>query len=184
MDRMNFFRELTRKLLDNGIIGNGGPADVMHREGCVVYKLTGQDGAVKQEGIFKNLVNSTGDRWVAHYLAGSIVGDARSVWAELGVNTTAPVKGGTALGTLLSTSSVVPDSTYPQRVTSFGTGPGEWTVWQYSWAAGVATCGSIGEVGMRTQTGSLVAHAQVAPNVNKTVNDTLQIQWGWKSLGA
>jgi hypothetical protein len=150
----------------------------------VVYKLIGPDGAVKQEGRFHNLVNSIGDRWVAHYLASSIVGDTRSMYAELGVNTTAPVKGGTGLGTLLAASSLAISASYPTRADSFGTGPGEWTVWRWSWGAGVATCGSIGEVGMRTQVGSFLAHAQVAPNVNKTANDTLQIDWGWKSLGA
>jgi hypothetical protein len=184
MERDNFYRELTRKLIGTGIVGGGPPADVMHREGCVIYRLLGPNGELKQEGQFRNLVNSVGDRWVAHYLAGSIVGDARSMWAELGVNTTAPVKGGTALGTLIATSSLAVSAAYPTRADSFGTGPGEWTVWRFSWGAGVTTNGSIGEVGLRTQTGSFVAHAQVAPNVNKTSNDTLQIDWGWKSLGA
>lgn len=184
MERMNFFRELTRKLMGNGLVGGGGQSDVVRKEGCVVYKLIGPDGVVKQEGIFKNLVNSIGDMWVAQYLASSIVGDTRSMYAELGVNTTAPVKGGTQLGTLINASSKACEASYPVRVASFGTGPGEWTTWRWSWGAGVTTNGSIGEVGMRTQTGSFVAHAQVAPNVNKTANDTLQIDWGWKSLGA
>jgi hypothetical protein len=184
MERDQFFKDLTQKLLDQGVVGGGPPNDVIRREGCVVYKLIGPDGVVKQEGQFKNLVNSAGDMWVAQYLASSIVGDTRSMWAQLGVNTTAPVKGGTGLGTLITTSSLAVSATYPVRVNSFGTGPGEWTTWRFSWGAGVTTNGSIGEVGMWTQANSFVAHAQVAPNVNKTVNDTLQIDWGWKSLGA
>lgn len=184
MERMNFFSELTRKLLAQGVGVGGPPADTHHLQGCVVYRLLDEHGNVKQEGQFKNLVNSVGDMWVAQYLASSIVGDTRSMWAELGVNTTAPVKGGTGLGTLITTSSLALSATYPVRVNSFGTGPGEWTTWRFSWGAGVTTNGSIGEVGMRTQAGSFVAHAQVAPNVNKTSNDTLQIDWGWKSLGA
>ncbi len=105
------------------------------------------------------------------------------MWAELGVNTTAPVKGGTGLGTLLATSSKDISAGYPTRVTSFS-GAGEFTVWSWTWGAGVATCGSIGEVGMRSQVGSFLAHAIIAPNVNKGASDTLQVDWAWKFLGS
>jgi len=147
------------------------------------YQLLDENGNLKQSGEHHNLVNSIGDRWLAHYCAGSTVGDPRSMWAELGVNTTAPVKAGTTLGTLISASSLAVSASYPTRVDSFS-GTGEWTQWRWSWGAGVATNGSIGEVGMRTQTGSFVAHAIVAPNVNKAAGDTLQIDWAWKFLGA
>jgi len=152
-------------------------------QGAVFHRLIGPDGTLKQEGMIHNLVTSVGDRWLSHYVANSVVGNPSSMWAELGVNTTAPLKADTGLGTLLAASSKVVENSYPVRVDSHS-GAGEWTLWRYSWAAGVATCGSIGEVGLRTQTGSFVAHAQVAPNVNKAAGDTLQIDWGWKFLGA
>lgn len=162
---------------------SGGGLEKMGIVGCVHHKLIGADGNVKQEGHVFNLVNSVGDKYIATYMSGAGVSPA-SMWAELGVNTTAPVKAGTGLGTLISASSLVVSGSYPQEVNSFGTGSGEWTIWRFSWGAGVATNGSIGEVGMRTQAGSFVAHAIVAPNVNKAAGDTLQIDWGWKFLGA
>lgn len=185
MEKQDFLRELDEKLAK---FLAEGPSDGMAEKfaivGCVKYSLFGPDGMLKQEGQRFNLVNSVGDKYLAHYVANSVVGNPASMWAELGVNTTAPVKGGTSLGTLISASSVAVSASYPTRVDSFGTGAGEWTVWRFSWGAGVATCGSIGEVGMRTQANSFVAHALVAPNVNKAAGDTLQIDWGWKFLGA
>lgn len=181
MEKQEFFRRLNEKL---GVLPpGGGIADPCSLIGAVRYELRGSDGRLKQEGMFHNLVNSIGDRWVAHYLISSIVGDTRSMWAELGVNTTAPLKGDTGLGTLVNASSVAVTGSYPTRVTSFS-GTGEWTVWQFDWAAGAATNGSLGEVGMRTQAGSFVAHALLVPNVAKGANDSLMVQWAWKPQGA
>jgi len=171
-----FIAELKRRLK--------GTNDDFGVQGAVYHRLIGPNGELKQEGMIHNLVTSVGDRWLSHYVANSIVGNPASMWAELGVNTTAPVKGGTGLGTLITASSVAISASYPTRVDSFGTGTGEWTVWRYSWGAGVATCGSIGEVGMRSQAGSFLAHAICTPNVNKAAGDTLQVDWGWKFLGA
>ena len=183
--RKEFFADLDEKvrkaLRDAGEVPGAEHLGVI---GCVRYTLFGPDGNVKQTGQNFNLVNSCGDRWIAHYMISSVVGDTRSCWAELGVNTAAPTKGGTGLGTLLSASSIPVSASYPTRVNSFGTGTGEWVVWRYSWGAGSATCGSIGEVGMRSQAGSFLAHAICTPNVNKAAGDTLQIDWGWKFLGA
>jgi hypothetical protein len=179
-DFLTEFKQRMSELLEEK---GSGPFEKMGIEGCVITTLIGPDGNVKQKGMFRNLVNSAGDMYIAQYMAGSIVGNVGSMYAQLGVNTTAPVKGGTGLGTLISTSSLANSSTYPVRVNSFGTGPGEWTTWRFSWGAGVATNGSIGEVGMWTQANSFVAHAQVAPNVNKAAGDTLQVDWGWKFLG-
>jgi hypothetical protein len=181
-----FFTELNRKLVEVGVIrpGGGPPIERIGIEGYVHYKLMDEAGRVKQEGGFHNLVTSIGDMWVAQYLASSIVGDTRSMYAELGVNTTAPAKADTGLGTLINASSQAISAAYPTRVDSFGTGAGEWTVWRFLWAAGAATNGSIGEIGMRTQVSSFIAHALVAPNVPKTANDTLQVDWGWKTTGA
>jgi hypothetical protein len=179
----DFLKELNEKISKLLSDSDGNTIEKMGILGCVRHRLIGPDGNIKQEGQVFNLVNSVGDRWLAHYMCSSIVGDTRSMWAELGVNTTAPVKGGTGLGTLISASSLAVSASYPTRVDSFS-GTGEWTQWRFSWGAGVATNGSIGEVGMRTQAGSFVAHAIVSPNVNKAAGDTLQIDWAWKFLGA
>jgi len=181
MEDKEFYAELDRKLQE--LLGSGGPVEMFKIIGTMKYNLYGPDGQLKQSGEHHNLVNSVGDRYLAHYVANSIVGNPASMWAELGVNTTAPVKAGTGLGTLISASSLAVSASYPTRVDSFS-GTGEWTQWRFSWGAGVATNGSIGEVGMRTQAGSFVAHAIVAPNVNKAAGDTLQIDWAWKFLGA
>ena len=151
--------------------------------GAGSYRLTGPYGQLKQWGVFHNLVNSTGDMWIAQYLASSIVGDTRSLWAELGVSTIAPVKGSTGVNSLIATSSLAVSAAYPVRVTSHS-GAGEWTLWRFSWGAGVTTNGSIGEVGMRTQAGSFIAHALISPVVNKASGDTLTCDWGIKYLGA
>jgi hypothetical protein len=185
MNDQMFHRDLDEKLARFLAEGpSQGRADKCAIVGVVAHRLIGPDGSIKQEGRVFNLVNSIGDMYLAQYVANSIVGMPSSMWAELGVNTTAPLKGGTGLGTLLATSSLAVSASFPVRVNSFGTGAGEWTTWRWSWGAGVATCGSIGEVGMRTQPGSFVAHAQIAPNVNKAAGDTLQVDWGWKFLGA
>lgn len=184
MNDQMFHRDLDEKLARFLAEGpSQGRADKCAIVGVVAHRLIGPDGSVKQEGKVFNLVNSVGDMWLAQYVANSIVGMPTSMYAELGVNTTAPLKGGTGLGTLLATSSLAVSANYPVRVNSFS-GTGEWTQWRFSWGAGVATCGSIGEVGLRTQASSFVAHALVVPNVNKAAGDTLQIDWAWKFLGA
>lgn len=180
---MEFYRELVGKLVEQGVV-SGGLVEKARVLGVIDFRLFGPGGELKQAGRNFNLVTSIGDMYLAQLLANSIVGNPGSMWAELGVNTAAALKADTGLGTLISASSKVCEAGYPVRVASFGTGPGEWTQWRYSWGAGVATCGSIGEVGMRTQAGSFVAHALVAPNVNKTANDTLQVDWAWRFLGA
>jgi len=171
----DFNRELNEKLTTAG---------VTLVEGRVYHRLIGPDGVVKQEGMSPNLVTSIGDMYLAQlvaFVAGATVGSVDH--ADIGVNTTAPVKGDTALGTIIAASSKGPSATYPQRVSSHS-GAGEWTLWRFEWPAGDNTNGSIGEVGMTTSVGSFVARALVVPNVNKAAGDTLQIDWGWKFLGA
>lgn len=182
-EHMEFYRELVGKLVEQGVV-QGGLAEKARVLGVIDYRLFGPDGEVRQAGRNFNLVTSIGDMYLAHLLANSIVGNPGSMWAELGVGTAAPAKADIAVTSAIATSSLAVSNGYPVRVASFGTGAGEWTQWRYSWGAGVTTNGSIGEVGMRTQAGSFVAHAIVAPNVNKTANDTLQIDWSWKFLGA
>jgi hypothetical protein len=180
MRNEEFFKELDRKF--------GPPRESTESRfgvlGVVRYELRNHEGKTKQVGEFHNLVTSIGDMFLAEFVATAITTSPKSFYAQLGVNTTAPLKADTALGTLISASSKGAYSAYPQRVNSFGTGAGEWTVWRYYWAAGETTNGSIGEIGLWTSTGSFVAHAQIAPNVNKASGDTLQIDWGWKFLGS
>lgn len=159
-------------------------AGVTMVEGRVFHRLIGPDGGIKQEGMSPNLVTSIGDMYLAQFVAfvsGATVGSV--AYARIGVNTTAPVKADTDLGTEIAASSKAPSATYPQRVDSHS-GAGEWTLWRFEWPAGDNTNGSIGEVGMNTSVGSFVARALVVPNVNKAAGDTLQIDWGWKFLGA
>lgn len=175
--------EFHRKL-EEALRVEGPPASNVGVVGVVHYRLLDQWGAVKQEGATTNLVTSIGDMHIAQFLAfvaGATVGSV--AYAQLGTNTTAPAKGNTDLGTLLATSSRGITATYPQRVTSHS-GAGEWTLWRYEWPAGVSTNGSLGEVGQWSSVGSFLAHAILVPNVNKGVNDSLQVDWGWKLLGA
>lgn len=175
----NFHEQLERKLASVG-----RPVDKTGIIGVVRHRLIGPSGEIKQEGESFNLVTSLGDMYIAQlvaFVAGATVGSVS--YARIGVNTTAPAKGDTDLGTEISASSKGVSATYPQRVDSHS-GAGEWTLWRFEWPAGDNTNGSIGEVGMNTSVGSFVARALVAPNVNKAAGDTLQIDWGWKFLGA
>ncbi len=122
--------------------------------------------------------------YLAQFIAQAVTYNPASFYAQLGVNTTAPLKGDTTLGTLVAASSRGVTAAYPQRVNSFGTGAGEWSVWQYDWPAGITTNGSLGEIGMWASVGSFLSHAILVPNVSKGASDTLQCQWGWKYLGA
>lgn len=171
----DFNRKLEEKLASQGVVT---------LEGRVFHRLVGPDGSVKQEGFSPNLVTSIGDMYLAQlvaFVAGATVGSV--AYARIGVNTTAPVKADADLGTEIAASSKGISATYPQRVSSHS-GAGEWTLWRFEWPAGDNTNGSIGEVGMNTSVGSFVARALVVPNVNKAAGDTLQIDWGWKFLGA
>lgn len=181
MDRREFFRRLNEKLG----IPSPNPADPCRVEGAVHYKLRGPDGEVKQQGTFHNLVTSVGDMFLAQFcafVAGATVGSVS--YAQLGVGTATPLKADTSVTSIAAASSRGITATYPQRVNSFGTGAGEWCLWQFDWAAGVTTNGSLGEVGMWTSVGSFVAHAILSPNVNKGVNDSLMVQWAWKFQGS
>ncbi len=172
------------KQLDEKLASAGMPVEQAGIWGYCHHRLIGPDGKIKQEGTTRNLVTSEGDQHLAElvaFVAGATVGSI--AYARIGVNTTAPLKNDTDLGTEIAASSKGPTATYPQRVTSHS-GAGEWTLWRFEWAAGENTNGSIGEVGMNTSVGSFVARALVAPNVNKAAGDTLQIDWGWKFLGA
>lgn len=180
MQDEKFFQELDKRF--------GAPRDLTASPcgiaGVVRYELKDAGGKVKQAGEFHNLVTSMGDMFLAEFVATGITTSPKSFYAQLGVNTTAPLKADAALGTLIAASSKGAYAAYPQRVNSFGTGAGEWTLWRYYWAAGETTNGSIGEIGLWTSTGSFVAHAQISPNVNKASGDTLQVDWGWRFLGA
>jgi hypothetical protein len=180
----DFLARLGQKMVELGYSGGAGTCENMGITGHLDIRLFGPDGQLKQHGEVKNLVVSYGDAWLAYTIAGSIVGNTNSMWAELGVGTLTASKASVNISSYINNSSLAISANYPVRVNSWGAGAGEWTIWRWSWGAGVATNGSIGEVGMRTQAGSFVAWAMVAPNVNKASGDTLQIDWGWKFLGA
>jgi hypothetical protein len=178
----DFNRELNQKL---GLPDpSRNPADQMGVVGAIYHRLIGPDGKVKQEGFFRNLVTSAGDKHLSEmiaFVAGATTGSV--AYATLGVSTNAPLKGATDVASPLAASSEGIYAAYPQQVTSHS-GAGEWTLWRFEWGAGESTNGSIGEVGMWSSVDSFVAHALVAPVVNKAAGDTLQIDWGIKFLGA
>lgn len=180
-----FFNDLNKKLQGEGaLLPSKGTAERFGIEGYVNYRLVNEHGMVKQEGGFHNLVTSIGDMFCAQFLAfvaGATIGSVG--YTTLGVSTIVPLKADTDVNSPITSSSRTWEGSYPQRVNSFGTGPGEWCVWRVSYPAGSCTNGSIGEIGMWTSVSSFVAHALIDPVVNKTANDTLQVDWGWKFLG-
>jgi hypothetical protein len=184
-------KENVRKALDmiQGILfrGKGGMAEMSKVEGCVEFKLIGPDGDVKQQGQTCNLVTSIGDRYVAE--AAGLFSSVSAGNARLGIGATAPAKADTDVKSAIPGSNIGVSASYPQYANSFGTGAGHWSVWRFSWGAGSTTNNSIYSIGMfsdssATNAGSLFAHALFSANIAKGANDTLQVDWGWKAVGA
>jgi hypothetical protein len=165
--------------------------------GYGVAHLLDGDGRTKQLVPFSNLITDAGD---LYYAGKAIVGispaNATAPTAangmKLGTVSTAATKAGATsfIGTYITASNLVFDSTYPQTA-NLGTTLGVNAVYKTTWAAGTATSSTINEVTIvndqATNTGGAAASTYsraVLTTVNKTATDSLAVTWNHKFLGA
>lgn len=126
--------------------------------------LTGPDGKVKEDRVFKNLVVTVG----LGFIASRMVAASANVMSHmaLGTNATAPSLANTALGAeaaraaLTSAGAAGAVATY---VGTFGPGVGTGAITE----AGIFNAGVAGDMLSRT----------VFPVVNKQAGDTMAISW-------
>lgn len=152
--------------------------------GRVVGTLFGLDGKIKLVNRINNLVVDYGDEYCAKMVAEA--SPTSMGYMRLGTSTTAAAKGQTALVSEISGSDDAFESGYPQYASTFDSVSGEWCVFRCEWAAGDVTNSNINEVAIfdATTGGNMGARAVFSSTINKTANDTLRVDWGWKFLGA
>lgn len=153
-------------------------------EGRIVATLFGPDGKIKRIERIHNLVVDYGDEYCAKLVAEAA--PTSMGYMRLGTDATAAAKGQTALISEIATSDDAFESGYPQYAATFDSVSGEWTVFRCEWAAGDVTNSNINEVGIfdATTAGNMASRAVFSATINKTANDTLRVDWGWKFLGA
>ena len=155
-----------------------------------------EQGNLKQEVEFHNLLTTSGDKYFAQVIAkhgGSSDTPTAVNGMKLGTGTTTPAKSGAAaaLGTYISGSQRVFDAGFPAAAAHTGTNTGWDVTYQAFWAAGTATNSAITEVALvndaatnaTTSEANTYARATFTA-VNKAAGDTLTIAWTHTILGA
>lgn len=165
--------------------------------GYGVAHLWDGDGKTKQLVPFRNLITDAGDLYIAGKIVTGIgplapTAPTAANGMKLGTVSTAATKAGATsfIGTFVTGSNVVFDSTYPQTA-NLGTTLGVNSVYKTTWAAGVATNATINEVAIVNDQATATAGAAastysraVLTTVNKTATDSLAVTWNHKFLGA
>lgn len=140
----------------------------------------------------RNLVTRVGDQFYGERAAGIASPPAQVTGMQLGTGTTAVAKtgAGATIVTLVASSLVAIDATWPTSSLATNSRRIQWKV---TWGAGVATASGIAEVVLTNQsTGTQTAvpeansfaRALLSPTVNKGASDTLAITWNHDLLGA
>jgi hypothetical protein len=165
--------------------------------GYGVAHLLDGDGKTKTLVPFANLITDAGDAYVAAQIIAGVAPAAppaptRANGMKLGTGTTEVAKAstGAALVSYVSGSNAAFDSGYPQTA-NLGSGNGVNAVYKCSWAAGTATANDISEVVIvndaatdaTSATANTYARALLTP-LDKGAEDSLEITWNWKALGA
>ena len=132
-----------------------------------VFLRDARTGNVIDERHIDNLVVDVGEDWVAARMGTGSVADMK--WIELGLGSAAATAADTALQTLLLSSR------------KSGTNSVAGATWQLkvTWGTSDANTAGIEEAGIFNLTGAAgtMLARTVFTAVNKTNNDTLQIQW-------
>ena len=168
------------------------PDDGIGIHGWGWAELIDGDGTVTEIIPFANLVTQVGDQYYGERAAGIASPPAQVTGMQLGTGTTAVAKtgAGAAIVTLVSSSLVAIDATYPQ---SSIPGSARRITWKTTWPAGTATANAIAEVALGNQaTGTqtampasaTISRALLSPTVNKGASDSLAITWNHDLLGA
>ena len=166
--------------------------DIVGLRGYGYWTLFDENGDLKDGGFFKNLVTQIGDQYYGERASGIASPPAQITGMQLGTGTTAVAKtgAGAAIVTLVASSLVAIDGSFP---TSALSGSSRRIQWKTTWTAGVATANSIAEVAIGNQStgtqtvmpvANTIARALLSPVVNKAAGDTLAITWNHDLLGA
>lgn len=175
---------------------NRDPSTGLYIVGTGSFILWDENGEIKQQGEFKNLVTAFGNEYYTRRAA-NISAPAIITGMQLGTGTTAPAStgAGAAIVTLVANSLVAIDGGFP----TFHTGDAGQAAnsgrvkYKVTWAAGTATANSIAEVVLTNQStgtqtaapaGSTISRALLSPTVNKAAGDTLAVTWNHDLLGS
>ncbi len=179
--------------VDDVFINAGVDPDATFK-GCGVIELRDEQDRLKHLDVFANLITQVGDQYYGERAAGISSPPGQVTGMQLGTGTTAVAKTstGAAIVTLLASSLVAIDATWPQSSLS---GSSRRIQWKTTWPAGTATTSGtpIGEVALVNQStgtqtaapaANTISRALVNPTITKAAGDTLAITWNHDILGA
>jgi hypothetical protein len=169
-----------------------GQTDHLAIVGFGFYRLIGEDGGVKQTGVFANLITEVGDEYYGERAAGIASPPNQVTGMRYGTGITAVAKtgAGAAIVTYVAGSSLAIDAGFP---TSALSGSSRRIQWRRTWAAGVATANGISEAVITIETpltdvagtaANTISRALLSPVVNKGASDSLEVTWNHDLLGA
>ena len=142
--------------------------DHLKLTGVVHAVLTGPDGQIKEDLLFRNMVANAGRTWLLN-MGTQGTPPAKMGWMALGTGTTAPTTSDTALQTEMAGSRTA--------TTNNGAITAQSMVFTCTFNPGVAT-GSLTEAGIfnATSGGTMLAHVTFG-TITKNAGDTLTITW-------
>lgn len=156
------------------------------------WALFDDHGDLKDGGFFTNLITQVGDQYYGERAAGISTPPAQVTGMQLGTGTTAVAKtgAGAAIVTLVASSLVAIDATWPQ---SSIPSSARRIQWKTTWPAGTATSNGIAEVALGNQStgtqtampaANTISRALLSPTINKGASDSLAVTWNHDLLGA
>lgn len=154
--------------------------------GVLRWAVVGEDGRVRCSGENHNIITNQGDALIADLLAETPArGKVNNTNGRISVGT-----GWTGVSTKTNTgvntgtgSPQALEATYPRLKGAFGAADDNVVQYRAVFSAGSLNASGIDEVSLGNGTDNL-AYAQVNPNVNVGLSDTLQIDWEITVLGA
>jgi len=180
-ERIKMRGKVTVRVLDsNGRIKRRKPGLIRK-----VLKLPGK----KMEVVNHNIVTSQGDALLADWISDvptKTVIDGANGYIAVGTGWTGnSPKSNTTCNTPTGARKIM-DAGYPMTKGAFGAADDNVTVYRATFAAGNLNVSGIDEASLMNHltAGDCLAYAQVTPEVNVTVNDTLQIEWEITFLGS
>lgn len=180
-ERIRMRGKITVRVLDaNGEVKRRKPGFIRR-----ILKLTGK----KMEVVNHNIVTSQGDAlladWISDVPARTVI-DGANGYIEVGTGWTGnSPKSNTACNTSTGARKIM-DAGYPMTKGAFGAADDNVCVYRATFVAGDLNMSGIDEAALMNHltVGDCLAYAQVTPEVNVTVNDTLQIEWELTFLGS
>lgn len=171
------------------------PGDVAGLSGRGWWELRGDDGELRELGVFSNLITDIGDQYYMERAAGIGSPPAQVTGMQYGTGVTAPSKtgAGAAVVTYVSGSNQAIDGGFPTSSQPGGAGTARRIQWKVTYAAGTGTANAIAEAVIVNQTiatnsgapaANTISRALISPTVNKAAADSLAITWNHDGLGA